>query len=161
MGGGAHKWRRYLPAVAVLAALGVFLWLRAADPKLTPVQSNLLNPNGNLTLFVSNQSFDITPVDIRVEIDGEVVVHEYFEVGNQHNWKTFRLKLSPGQHDLSVRSRKGRAWLSRTFTIQRRHWAVIDYWHDSDRRWYVPWSASDGPSRSFSFGIRSKPIEFD
>jgi len=123
------------------------------DPKLPPVNSRLLDPQGGFTLLVSNQSFAITPVDIRIEIDGETVVHEYFEVGNQHNWKAYRLSLNPGQHTLRLSSAKGRATLLTTFTVTGKHWAVVNYW-------YYPKSHDNPTPKHFSFDVYDRAPSF-
>ena len=46
----------------------------------------------NLTLYISNQSFAIDPVDIKVNIDGKPAVRGDFEVGSQHSWHEFRFR---------------------------------------------------------------------
>jgi hypothetical protein len=113
----------------------------------------LLDPQGNFTLHVSNQSFAITPVDIKVEIDGQVVVSRKFSVGNQHNWKTFKLALEPGLHHLYVSSIKGQAELSRNIQVTGQHWAVIDYW-------YYPDTHYNPTPKKFSFNISDEPVYF-
>lgn len=119
---------------------------------LSPVKSKLLN--GGFVLYVSNQSFAITPVDIRIEIDGEVVVHEWFHVGNQHNWKGFSLNLPTGKHTLHISSRRGEAELTKEFEVTGKHWAGIDYW-------YYPKPASGPVLKHFSFYIQDRPIIFE
>ncbi len=86
-------------SVGVLAVVAAVLFsIFRPDPPLPPAQSKLLDPGGNFVLYVSNQSFYIDPVDIQIWIDGECVVREYFEVGNQHNYRPFVLRLSEGTH---------------------------------------------------------------
>jgi hypothetical protein len=139
---------RLLPAAALLAG--------CADPELAPPDSELLDPSGQFTLYVSNQSFEISPVDIQVSIDGEVVVREYFEVGNQHSWKTFVLDLSGGTHRIDATSNKGGAELSEAFEVKGNHWAVIDYWY------YPKVTGGAGPTpRQFTFMIQDEPIRFE
>lgn len=123
--------------------------------KLPPVDSRLLDPNGNFTLHVSNQSFAITPVDIQVQIDGERVVHEYFDVGNQHGWKTYKISLAPGKHKIQVTSAEGNAELSQEIEVTGQHWGVIDYWH------YPEVTGGAGPTpKQFSFSMQDSPIGF-
>ncbi len=135
---------------------GIFCVLGlACRPVLPPVDSRLLDPNGAFTLYVSNQSFAITPVDITVAIDGEVVVREYFEVGNQHSWKKFTLTIPNGRHTVNVASRKGGATLTKEIEVTGRHWAVTDFWY------YPNEQGGAGPTpRSFSFTIQDTPILF-
>lgn len=116
------------------------------DKPLPPPESKLLDPNGSFTLYVSNQSFAIRPVDIQVEIDGEVVVREYFYVGDQHNWKAFKVSLSPGQHQLKASSVKGNTELSTEFDVTDEHWAVVGYW-------YYPKSHYNPTPKKFTFNI--------
>ena len=140
------------PTISLLAVALIFCGCKA--PELPPADSKLLDPNGKFTLYVSNQSFAISPVDIRVAIDGEVVVRQYFDVGNQHTWKAFKLSLSLGPHELKVSSVKGTAELTTQFDVKGEHWAVIDYW-------YYPKSHYDPTPKHFSFDIQDKPIEFE
>lgn len=123
--------------------------------KKTPPQgeSKLLDPKGNFTLYVSNLSFAITPIDIQVDIDGEIVVHEYFDVGNQHNLKAFKLSLQLGHHRLKVSSVRGEAELSQEFEVKGVHWATIGYW-------YYPKSHYNPTPKHFTFNIQDKPIGF-
>jgi len=125
------------------------------DRQLAPPDSKLLDPNGRFTLYVSNQSYAISPVDVQVEIDGEVVVREHFHVGNQHNWKAFTLNLSAGKHRLKVSSAKGEAELPTEFEVKGEHWAVINYWY------YPKGTHGANPTpRHFSFTIKDEPIYF-
>jgi hypothetical protein len=134
---------------------GICLLGAGCHAKLAPVDTKLLNPAGTFTLYVSNQSFAISPVDITVTIDGEVVVREYFDVGNQHGWKQFTLDLADGTHTLEVKSDRGAASLSKTFDVSGPRWAVIDYWYYPDSQ------HGAGPTpRSFSFEIQDTPIAF-
>jgi len=141
--------------IRLLTVLNVILLLLPGckDKPLPPPESKLLDPNGSFTLYVSNQSFAISPVDIQVEIDGEVVIREYFDVANQHNWKAFKLSLSPGQHKLKVSSVKGNAELSKEFDVTDEHWAVVDYW-------YYPKSHYNPTPKKLTFDIQDTPIRF-
>jgi hypothetical protein len=104
--------------------------------------------HGNFTLYVSNQSFDIAEVDIRIEIDGLVAVDDTFAVENQHNWVEFVFDLPKGEHVIEAMTERGGARLSRHFTVTKQHWAVVDYW-------YYP-----GEPKHFSFSVSDEPIGF-
>ncbi len=118
-------------------------------------QSLAQDPNGNFILFVANQSFDEDPVDITVHIDGKKAIAADFYVENQHNWIRHQFNLSPGQHKLTVKSKKGEASLDKEFDITEKHWAVIDYWYYPEQR------GGAGPTpRQFSFMIQDRPIGF-
>jgi len=121
-------------------------------PEAPAKKSQPSDPLANFTLHVSNQSFAITPVDIKVQIDGNVVVDQLFDVGGQHNWKTYKLRLSPGQHIIVVTSKEGAASLTKTFQIKDKHWGVLDYWHYPD---FTP-----PTTKHFSFDIHDGPVYF-
>ena len=91
------------------------------------------DPHGNVTLLISNQSFDVNPVDIKVSIDGQVVVQDKFDVQGdqppQHNWQQYHLRLEDGPHSLVAKSKKGQAQLHTTFEVVGRHTLTIAYWH--------------------------------
>jgi carbonic anhydrase len=106
-----------------------------------------LNP---FMLYVCNQSLEISPIDILVEIDGEVVVQDEFEVSRQMNWKIFKLMLSPGKHTIAVSSKKGEAKLAQEFTITREHGASVQYW-------YYPESHRFATPRHFRFTLLTDP----
>jgi hypothetical protein len=120
---------------------------------LPPVDSSLASKDGNFTLYVSNQSFDIKRVDIQIKIDGIVVVSNYFEVGNQHNWKGFLLSLPKGTHTIEIHSDQEDTNLSETFDIKDKHWAVVDFWYASKSR-------SSPTKKKFTFTIQDRPIGF-
>jgi hypothetical protein len=104
---------------------------------------------GTLQLYVSNQSFDDETVRIRVTVDGAEVVDQRFDVGSQHNWITFPLTLPAGTRRIEAVSDTG-VTLSETVTIPASgtHYAVIDYWDDSNE------------PRKLTFHDSSEPIGF-
>jgi serpin B len=108
--------------------------------------------NGNFTLYVSNQSFAVDPVDIKVYIDGKVATDQNFDVGTgkrrQHNWQTFQFQLADGAHRLRVESKKGQASLEEQFEVKGKRWAILNYW-----------SSPDTPKK-FSFTVSDNPIYF-
>lgn len=110
--------------------------------------------SGNFTLYVSNQSFDLDPVDIAIAIDDRSAVEDDFYVGNQHSWREFRFALAGGGHLLSVRSEIADVELVETFEITGNHWAVVDFW-------YYPDSGPEPTPQQFSFLISDEPLYFD
>jgi hypothetical protein len=129
----------------------------AADPGVTtsvgaqgpPAEERLSeSPEGDFTLYVSNQSFDIPEVDIRISIDGLVAVEDTFAVEDQHNWVEFVFDLPEGAHIIEAVSHQGDAELVRRFTVKAEHWAVVDYWYYPDEK------------KHFSFSISNEPIGF-
>ena len=105
--------------------------------------------DANLTLYVSNQSFARPAVDVRVEIDGDVVVSDEFDVDDQHNWVEFSVPLASGSHVISATSETGEAELRRTFRVEGERWAVLDYWCCDDAR-----------DPRFTFRVSKRPIVF-
>ena len=142
------------PAAFVLA-----VWLLASagcqHPPLEPVHSDLEEADGNFRLYVSNQSFAIDPVDIRVWIDDIPVICQYFKVGNQHNWQLFRFALDDGEHRIKAATEKGDATLEQTFTVEGDRWAVLDYW-------YYPGvdGGADPTPPHFSFSVHDEQVYF-
>jgi hypothetical protein len=106
---------------------------------------------GNVTLYVSNQSFVIDPVDITVLIDGEIVVDDEFLVLGQHNWIEFPLEVSLGTHELIARSVIGDAEMVTEFTVDDRLYMVVDFWGGGE---------PESPDPQFSFHASEEPIGF-
>jgi hypothetical protein len=122
-------------------------------PELPQIDASLISSAGKFTLYVSNQSFAIDPVDIVVVIDGKCVVSQLFKCKDQHNWQKFCLSLAPGTHRLEVRSKIGDTQLSRSFEVSDKHWAVLNFW-------YYPKDAFKPMDRQFSFDIQDEPMYF-
>lgn len=89
--------------------------------------------DADLTLIVSNQSFDDEEVRLDVTVDGVTVVDDDFHVEDQHNWVSFPLDLPPGGHEVQATSDSG-ATLRESFEVPRDkpRYAVIDYWTEDD-----------------------------
>lgn len=121
------------------------------DPELPKPSSKLLDPNGAFTLFVSNQSFAINPVDVRVEIDGELVISDYFPVGTQHTFIPFKLSLAEGKHRIRVWSEKGDAEKVAEFEVKDHDVGVVTYW-------YYPKSHYNATPRKFEFSTQKGPL---
>jgi hypothetical protein len=124
------------------------------DPALPAANSRLLDANGAFTLFVSNQSCAIDPVDVRVEIDGELVVSDYFHVGTQHHFVPCRLSLPQGKHRVRIWSAKGDADLSTEFELKDHDVGVVTYW-------YYPESHYNPTPRKFDFSTQKGPLMID
>ena len=107
------------------------------------------------TLHVSNQSFNIDPVDIKISIDGEVCVDEDFFVENQHNWKMFKINLELGTHTLLAETVAGDTTLQTEFELTLdKHYGVVDFW-------YYPNGSIDPTPPQFSFHFSDDPFMFD
>jgi hypothetical protein len=114
------------------------------------------DPNGNFVLYLSNQSFAISPVDMAVYIDGTKAIQENFEVKNQHHYVAYTYRLAQGSHTIRVVSSKGGATLEKTFEIKNKHWATVFYWYYPDTR-----GGSAPTPRSFTFVVKDEPIGFE
>jgi hypothetical protein len=101
----------------------------ADDPRNVP-QQHLPAPTApKFTLYVSNQSFDLSQVDIRVSIDNQLAVTGDFLVEGQHTWVPFELDLAPGSHSLSVTSSDTNAAITEEFVMDDRKWGVLMFWY--------------------------------
>jgi hypothetical protein len=94
---------------------------------LSDQESNSSRIPGNFSLTVSNQSFDIDPVDILVKIDGITAIDDEFLVKQQHNYHHFEFLLKPGTHMIYAESIKGKYKLDKEFTIEKELWASLDF----------------------------------
>ena len=141
---------------AVFSGLAALMFACAASAPAASPESTTSDEQGRLTLFVSNQSFADDPVGITIRIDGDVVVDEEFPVKAQDNWITFELRVSPGEHELMMRSNTGvEADASLSIPAGGHRWASIAYWYsppDGDR------PRSGQTPRSFSFTVDDEPI---
>jgi len=131
------------------------------DGKAANVPARLpQNGDGNFVLYVSNQSGDINPVDIRVHIDGKLAVDRTFDVaggrGFQHNWIRFQFALDAGKHTLSVVTVKGGSALAKEFEIGKRKWAVINFFTGPVRG-----ESLDTPTGRFTFDMQDTPMLFE
>jgi hypothetical protein len=89
----------------------------------------------NVELVISNQSFDINPVDIGILVDGKKILSENFFVEGdqpaQHNWQRHHIFLDDGPHHLKVSSQKGDAQIETTLHIKNTLTVTIAYWYNS------------------------------
>lgn len=111
-------------------------------------------PRYLLTLYVSNQSFHVNPVDIKVTIDGYEVVRDGFYAGDGHNYVRYRIKINAGRHILRAASRKGAAALKQEFEMPADRWAALCYWN-------APPDQANATVKHFTFVVKDKPIQFD
>ena len=113
-----------------------------------------------LHLYVSNQSFEIDPVDIAVYVDGRQVVCDEFFVEGQHNWIVHDLSLESGEHSLRAVGNDGLTTVEETFELNGERWAVLDFWfhpgETEEFNFLIQDSAS--PERSHQFGNDSPRV---
>ena len=145
---------RFIPLSLLATAALVFTG--CSTPSHSSFESVIIDPNGNFRLYVSNQSFAISPVGIKVFIDGKRVVDGSFEVGSQHTIEEFVLKLSPGRHKIAAESSKGQAKLEQDFEVTDKTWAALAFWY------YPKMVGGAGPCpRQFTFEVSKEPMIFD
>jgi hypothetical protein len=133
---------------------------RVTDPAqatVSRVETNTLpqDKNGNFVLRVSNQSFAIDPVDIKIYIDGKLAIDQEFDVGTgvrrQHNWLMFQFQLPEGIHKFRAESIRGQASVEEQFEVKGKRWAVLDYW-------FYPDTHDEPVAKHFSFGVSDKRL---
>jgi len=83
-----------------------------------------------LRFFVSNQSFEIDPVDIDVYVDDVKVITGDFVVKNQHNWLRFDFEAgADAPHVVRAVSSKGKVEKTATVDVRANgRWVVVDFW---------------------------------
>lgn len=94
-----------------------------------------------LTLMVRNHSQAVDPVNVKITLDGRVIVKENFSYGSAMelpdgtkipapglDWKQLPLKLSVGPHQIQADSANGQATFNTDFTTTDRDWwASLEY----------------------------------
>jgi hypothetical protein len=138
-----------------LLVIAVSIFAGCSTPSSVTSKKVVNDPNGNFHLYVSDQSFNISPVDIKVFIDGDLVVNGSFDVGSQHNYRAFVLRLSPGGHKIVAESSEGHARLERTFEVNDKLWAALAYWSSKKSKGGV-----ESYMGHFSVDVKKEPIYF-
>ncbi len=82
---------------------------------------------GDFVLYVSNQSYALDPVEIKVYIDGVLAVNQNFYVRSQHNWIRFQFQLRKGAHRVRAVYDVGDTQNEEFFTVEKPLWCVIDF----------------------------------
>jgi hypothetical protein len=114
-----------------VSLLFVSLLLAACtDPAPVAPRQHLPVPDApTFTLFVSNQSFDLSQVDIEVRLDDQLAVSGDFLVEGQHTWVQFDFALAPGPHRLRATSETAGVTLEQAFDMDERRWGVVSFWY--------------------------------
>jgi hypothetical protein len=123
-------------ALVLMALLLAGCGSSASHPNVTTTKHTVLSADdssANLILWVSNQSFVDEKTRIDITLDGGQAVDQKFKVEQQHNWKEFRLRTSPGKHQIEVRGGKS-AHLTQQLTVLEKgpRYVVIAYWHEPE-----------------------------
>lgn len=109
--------------LSILIAMLSFMYISYCNP------NNLENDyKSSLVLYVSNQCFEIDPVDIIVNINNKQFIGEDFFVQNQHGWKKFIVKLPKGKHEILIQSKNHDTMLIDEIEIRGNNlWALINF----------------------------------
>lgn len=86
--------------VFVVFSLLLFSCCESVMPEITD------DPD-HLAVVVSNQSFLLPKIDIKVYIDGKQIISDDFDVGTQHNYKIYKVKVKNGPHIIKAKTLKG------------------------------------------------------
>lgn len=91
-------------------------------------------PSGDtaLHLLISNQSFDVDPVDVDVFIDGKHVVTGDLQVNSQHTWYPFDFYVPTGHHTIRALGMGGDVTLNADFDVSTETWGVLNFWYSED-----------------------------
>jgi hypothetical protein len=81
-----------------------------------------------IVLYVSNQTYEIDPVDILVTVDRRIVAQGKFQVGDGHNWRKFAFSVPDGRHQIIASSQRGKAMLDVICNVRANEWLVLNYW---------------------------------
>lgn len=109
--------------LSILIAMLSFMYISYCNP-------NYLENDykSSLVLYVSNQCFEIDPVDIIVNINNKQFIGEDFFVQNQHGWKKFIVKLPKGKHEILIQSKNHDTMLIDEIEIRGNNlWALINF----------------------------------
>ena len=138
-----------IAALAVLVLIVVSCQPGGANPcEGKPTRSDIATSNDPavLHLWVSNQSPDIDPVAIEVAIDGTLVVCDWFDVEDQHNWIEYVIRLDERDVMLQAQATGGEANLTQEFSMPPELWGVLEFWfYEDDRPQTLTLRFSDQP----------------
>jgi hypothetical protein len=84
--------------------------------------------HGNFVLYVTNQSMNVTLVDVEVFIDGGLAVSRDFQTNSGHTFVRFEYLIGEGTHTLRVRSKYVPDFQSKEFTLSSTPFAIIAFW---------------------------------
>lgn len=109
-------------------------------------------------VYVSNQSFDLDPVDIDIYVDDIKLITGDFLVGSQHNWKAFDFTIEAGKpHTVRAVTTKGGVEKSEVVNVPAAgRWVVVDFWYSAPSE-----SGSTEAPESFSINAYDKQPGFD
>lgn len=115
---------------SVNAPMSTQLAQRPSDqlPKLPPGKGGHL-----LSITLSNQSGFPSCIDFKVFIDKQQIWSGDAEVEGGHNILTHEVKVSPGNHVITVKTEQGKATTSQDFRLDGLLYLDIAFWHNPHR----------------------------
>ncbi|MDO9289537.1 MAG: hypothetical protein Q7T83_12200 [Thermodesulfovibrionales bacterium] len=133
----------------ILFAFALSIPLSACASSRHQFTAAIREPNANFILYVANQSYHDSKVNISVAIDDRHIFKEAFR-NRQHTWTIYALHLLPGEHTIHAVSSKDNSTVRQSFTVSDHHWAVLIY--SSPR--------SDSKQKVIFFEVYNEPIGF-
>ncbi len=106
------------------------------------------DPDGNVVLYVSNQSHALSPVDITVALDGEEILSADFRTVEAHDWVEYHFDWKPGGHTVNAVSKTGDATTEVPIEIHGKTWIFVGYWFDPVRE----------PEKKFTILVQDEPF---
>ncbi len=111
-----------------LAILCTSVMAAFAGPSSTSLTQTTARANYAVTIYVSNQTGELDPVNIMPSVDHRNIVNGNFSSGSGHNWSGYKLALKEGEHQLIVTSDNGDAGLDVVFVLDKPLSLIITYW---------------------------------
>ncbi len=106
--------------------------------------------DGNTVLYVGNQSYTRSPVDITVFLDDRPILSSEFSVGDQHDYVEYEFRFPEGRPVLKPVSDTGGAEIEREIDIASKHRGFVGYRYDP--------SGEEGPGSTLP--IQRETISF-
>jgi hypothetical protein len=119
-----------------------------------PTKLTSLSTDGDgvtLHLYVSNQSFHLSLVDIDIWLDDTHMVTGGFDVEGQHNWILFDLQMPAGSHSMRAEALDGTVLLNVAVPVPQERWGVLDFWYYTD----------DPSHPQFTWNLSATPVAFN
>ena len=66
------------------------------------IGSFVFSQDVEIVIYVSNQSFEKDPADIKVYIDGNLKIEDEYHVRSAHNWTRYTFSVNFGRHEIKV-----------------------------------------------------------
>jgi len=85
-------------------------------------------PDGNVTLYISNQDRSTDPLDVRVLLDGAPIIRASIAIGQIHpSYEAYHFNWQPGVHELRIESTRVSAKLVSKVEVKAKHWVSVLY----------------------------------